>query len=304
MCRLLGYASRNATTVREVLGLEESAVFQDMARLHRDGWGSAWLTAGTGSPVADEHSGDEHGGDEHGGEKLRADEPHSGLGAQRSPSTGLGDDELTRLLVEDPATARIVHLRMATSGMACSPENTHPFTVGNLSFAHNGALKPVGSLERHIDPRIRRQLAGTTDSERYFAAIRSRMAVGAPMLEAVTSTVAALREDFPVASMNALLLSPTHLIAIHASDGAPVPHDDFDASGMTDEQLPRHHREAYYLMRVRRLAHGAVVFASSGLDIGGWEPLPAESVASVDLRTLEMSVHSLDGRSLDARRVA
>ena len=29
-----------------------------------------------------------------------------------------------------------------------------------------------------------------------------------------------------------------------------------------------------------------MLFASSGLDIAGWDPLPAESVTRVDLRTL------------------
>lgn len=326
MCRLLGFASPSPTTVRDVLGHDEIAVFQDMARLHRDGWGTAWLTAGAGSTVADEHSAapgpeslpDPIGSDAVGdtGSAAQADaarqagpagrtdpNPQTG-GAHRSHRTGLGDDELTRILVQHSATARIVHLRMATDGMVCSPENTHPFTAGDLSFAHNGALKPLGRIDRHIDQRLRNELAGTTDSERYFAAIRSRIVAGVPLLEAVRSTVAALREDFPTASMNALLLSPTHLIAVHASEGAPIPHHDFDASGIADEMLPRHHRDAYYLMRVRRLAHGAVAFASSGLDIAGWDPLPPESVAAVDLRTLELSVHSFDGTPAAGRKVA
>jgi hypothetical protein len=112
-------------------------------------------------------------------------------------------------------------------------------------------------------------------------------------VDAVHATVATLRARFPIASMNALLLSPERLIAVHASEHALIPHEDFDASGMTDEELPRHHRDEYYLMRYRRLDDGTVIFASSGLDIGGWTPLPAESIAVVDLRTLELTIEPI-----------
>jgi hypothetical protein len=39
-------------------------------------------------------------------------------------------------------------------------------------------------------------------------------------------------------------------------------------------------------MRQRRLDDGTIIFASSGLDIVGWEPLSPESVTRVDLATL------------------
>jgi glutamine amidotransferase len=177
---------------------------------------------------------------------------------------------------------------MATGGMACQPVNTHPFLADDLSFAHNGSLTPTSIIEDHISADILAGLKGDTDSERYFAVIRTRLADGAELFDAVCETVSELRQLFPHASMNALILSPTQLIAVHASEGARVPVEDFDASGIADEYFPRDHRTAYYLMRQRTLDDGTIMFASSGLDIIGWEPLPAESVTSVDLHTREV----------------
>lgn len=262
MCRLLGSAAPAPTTVEDVLGGEQRRVFADMARLHRDGWGTAW----------------------------RDDD---GVHGAASPTGAVGDPGLDAVLAEDRASARIVHLRLATRGMACSLENTHPFVVDGMAFAHNGSLEPTGPIERLISARNRARLIGTTDSERYFAAIRTAVDEGMTPLDATVATVSALREAYPRRSLNALLLTDRELLAVHASEGVPIPHDEFAASGIPAPQLPRHHADAYYLMRMHRGEDGAVVFASSGLDIAGWEPLPAESVTRVDLATLAVTTTPL-----------
>ncbi len=256
MCRLLGSASPLPASIETVLGLGQRQVFVDMARLHRDGWGTAWLDA----------EGEVH-------RHVRA-------------ASAVGDPELEDLLAGRPATARLVHLRLATQGLACTRENTHPFLADGIAFAHNGSLEPAEALDRFVGPEQAAALEGTTDSERYFAAVRTQIARGATALDALVDVVAALRAVYPGRSLNALVLSGTELFAVHASEGVPIPHGVFAASGIAAEQLPRHHVDAYYLMRTRRGEDGSVLFASSGLDIAGWDPLPAESVTRVDLRTL------------------
>lgn len=270
MCRLLGYAAGSPRTTEAVLGQvaddaresrgSQSAVFQDMTHLHKDGWGSAWVGEG---PV-----------------------PGAIVTKEISPETGAGDDRLTKALSEREARAQIVHLRLATDGMACHAENTHPFLADGLAFAHNGSLMPASLIDSHVAPEILETLQGDTDSERYFAVIRSKMAQGHRLFNAVCLTVAELRPLFPQASMNALILSNDTLVAVHASADAEVPHDLFDASGLSEADLPQDHRTAYYLMRRRLLEDGTIIFASSGLDIAGWDPLPTESVTMVDLATL------------------
>jgi predicted glutamine amidotransferase len=274
MCRLLGYAAPLPRTTRSVLSGNQSAVFQDMTQLHKDGWGSAWL-------APDEHA-----------DPATTDAPTS-VHKQRSPESGAGSLDLTEALAERLSSAQIVHLRMATDGMACHAENTHPFLVDGLAFAHNGSLMPAENIDAFIDPSIAGSLRGDTDSERYFAVIRSKIAAGMDLFDAACETVAQLRPLYPDASMNALILSPDALVAVHASADAEAPHDLFDASGLSEADLPQDHRTAYYLMRQRRLADGTMIFASSGLDIVGWEPLPAESVTRVDLATLAVETRVL-----------
>ncbi|MFD1720993.1 class II glutamine amidotransferase [Amnibacterium endophyticum] len=256
VCRLLGSVSPAPATVEAVLGAGQRRVFVDMARLHRDGWGTAWR-------------------DEAGTVRRRS----------RS-ATAVGDPELEDLLAGGPSTARIVHLRLATDGFACVPENTHPFLADGMAFAHNGSLEPTGPIERLIGAEQRAGIVGTTDTERYFAAVRTLVARGAEPLDALLDTVAALRRIYPQRSLNALLLTSDELLAVHASEGVPIPWNVFAASGIPAERLPAHHADAYYLMRSRRGEDGSILFASSGLDIAGWEPLPAESITRVDLRTL------------------
>ncbi len=256
MCRLLGAVSPAPVTVETVLGAGQRQVFADMARLHRDGWGTAWRN------------------DEGRIERLVR------------PTTGVGDAEFGDTLAGGPATARIVHLRLATMGLACSTENTHPFLADGMAFAHNGSLEPTGPIERLIGPEQLAALSGTTDSERYFAAVRTLMSRGATAFEALVDTVSTLRATYPDRSLNALLLTPTELFAVHASENVPIPMGVFAASGIPLERLPRHHVDAYYQMRTRRGADGSILFASSGLDIAGWEPVPSETVTRVDLTTL------------------
>ncbi|WP_375388624.1 class II glutamine amidotransferase [uncultured Amnibacterium sp.] len=256
MCRLLGSVSPEPATVETVLGAGQRQVFADMARLHRDGWGTAWR--------------DEDGA----------------VRRQVRPSSGVGDAELEDTLSGGRSTARIVHLRLATQGLACSTENTHPFLADGMAFAHNGSLEPAGPIERLIGPQQLASLAGTTDSERYFAAVRTAIADGATVFEALLDTVATLRLQYPDRSLNALLLTGTELFAVHASEDVPIPHGVFAASGIPVDLLPRHHVDAYYLMRTHHGEDGSIQFASSGLDIAGWEPVPAETVTRVDLATL------------------
>jgi predicted glutamine amidotransferase len=256
MCRLLGSASLAPATVEAVLGSGQQQVFTDMARLHRDGWGTAWLDAA--------------------GRVQR----------HVRPSSGVGDPELADTLAAGPSKARIVHLRLATEGLACSTENTHPFLADGMAFAHNGSMEPTGPIERLIGAEQLASLEGTTDSERYFAAVRTLVDRGASVFDALIDTVATLRVAYPDRRLNALLLTETELFAVHASEDVPIPHGVFAASGIPLDRLPRHHVDAYYLMRSRRGDDGSIQFASSGLDIAGWEPVPAETVTRVDLATL------------------
>ncbi len=69
------------------------------------------------------------------------------------------------------ARAVVAHVRRATVGRP-APNNTHPFSWGRWTFAHNGTVSAFArvapELERATDPDLLVARAGTTDSELLF----------------------------------------------------------------------------------------------------------------------------------------
>lgn len=268
VCRLIGFASLTPESIGDVIGAPQCDVFQGMSRLHRDGWGTAWLE--------DDDAG------------------RSTVAAVRSVNTGLGDLDLRSSLIAHPSRARVAHLRLASRGMPVRPENTHPYVAGNLGFAHNGGILPIDALRSLLDPESLPGIHGDTDSELYFALIRQNFRAGGSLQRATVDAVAAIRELYPRVSLNALLLSPDELIAVHASRHTPIPLDELAESGLPHHELPLEHTTDYYRMGYFRSPNGSIAFSSVGIDMAGWHELPDESVTGVDLRTLELDVVALD----------
>nr|WP_281435928.1 class II glutamine amidotransferase [Oricola nitratireducens] len=65
----------------------------------------------------------------------------------------------------------VAHVRHATVG-AQAIENTHPFNHGRWIFAHNGSIQNFPQVRdlmiEHIDPVLRNDIKGETDSEHIF----------------------------------------------------------------------------------------------------------------------------------------
>ncbi|GAB4356434.1 MAG: class II glutamine amidotransferase [Oricola sp.] len=65
----------------------------------------------------------------------------------------------------------VAHVRQATVG-AVTTENTHPFSNGRWIFAHNGSIHDFPRVRdrmiEHIDPALRNDIKGETDSEHIF----------------------------------------------------------------------------------------------------------------------------------------
>jgi glutamine amidotransferase len=275
MCRLLGYAAPTPTTLADLIGERQCVSFRDMSRLHADGWGSAWLDDTAGATVI---------------ERVR-DTISAG---HTSPMVVAMEDEKAR--------ARIVHLRMATAGIPVTIENTHPFVTDGVAFAHNGGVVPVSDLRALVEPDILASVEGATDSELYFALIRQYVSHGMTLFDAACETAVVLRARFPKASLNALVLSADELIAIHSSENARIPLTEFQASGLSDAELPLDHLNNYYRMSYLRTADGSTAFTSAGIDSSGWTPLPPATVASVSLRTFEFKTRSVLDASVRSMR--
>lgn len=259
MCRLLGYCARDQAAVADLIGEHGLGSLIALSELHADGWGMAWYedSAGqaSGTPVVRKSP-------------LRADEPEFEKLA-RQPLSDLG----------------LLHLRWATPGLAVHDLNTHPFTYGNIAFAHNGAVHPQHRLGEILPPDWEEQVAGTTESERYLLLIMSRLAGnGGDMVAAIAEATAQIERQFAPNSLNAILLTPSHLYGIAWHDRDKVPAAKLRARGCEPDEI------ACYFDLSYLVTSEAVVVASTGWDQDGWSRLPSGHVLVVERSRLATQV--------------
>lgn len=261
MCRLLAHVSPTPVTTQSVLGDASCREWQRLGRLHTDGWGTAWLD----------------------GHEVRR---------YRDARRGLDNPDLTDALGDTPSRARLTHLRLATEGFATRVQNTHPFRVGDIALAHNGSVTPFAPLRAKVTDAELERVGGETDTAVVFALILRQVDVGVPLFDAVTATVSQLREEFPTSALNLLVLSPDELIAVHANQGAPIPLELFEESGLGDD-LPVDHVDHYYQLSWRRSEDGAIAVTSSGLTGDRWNRMLPETAVRIDLSTLHVERREL-----------
>lgn len=267
MCRLLGWAARDACTVAAVLGGEDLEAFTGLSRQHADGWGMAWYPPGDAPD----------------------DDPPR---VERSITCAADDLRFADLTHAARGDAGFVHLRWATPGLPIVTTNTHPFVHGPLAFAHNGAIHPQDRLDDILPAGWRSEMRGTTDSERYFLAIAARLAKGTSMRESVRDVVQYIFAEFEPTSLNAMLLAPDALYVISAHDPARVPPVGA-SSGATS--LSTELDTVFYDLHFR-VRDDSVVVASSGFAEraqDGWEPLENMALLRLERGTLRTSVDSL-----------
>lgn len=249
MCRLFAFVSPASATAADQLGPRGIDSLLALARLHGDGWGWAGV-----------------------------DRPGDAPRVHRSPASAASDPDFAQMLAT-PARAAMVHLRWATPGIPIAASNAHPFHVGGVAFEHNGSLKPIDELRAMLPDELRAELHGDTDSEMYFALIREQLRAARPLAEAAALVARRLRDAFPAASLNAVLLDAEHLVVVHASARSIL--TDRDRNEMAQHpHLPGEHNEDYFALRSARTADGTVLIGSTGVAGSGWGPLPAESVTA------------------------
>lgn len=263
MCRLFAFVAPLPTTSRSELGVDGTESLLSLARLHGDGWGRASV-------------------------RTPGEAPH----VIRSPLSAVNDPDFDAAL-SSPSRAAIVHLRWATAGLPVNECNAHPFEVDGIAFGHNGTIKPLDELRALLSPESVAELRGTTDSEMYFALIRERLAEGLDLHEATTRVASMLRERFPLASLNALLLDGEQLVAVHASATSILTDDDLSRLAPLADVLPDEHNEDYFALRWREGADGTIAVGSTGVAGLGWSALPAESVTAIRLADRSVSTLSL-----------
>ena len=206
-----------------------------------------------------------------------------------APVVGAIVDKEPLAAYEDPALARgakhvssttfVSHIRYATTGERTT-ENTHPFAMDGMLFAHNGMVRDLEALEAEVG-RDMRFVGGDTDSERYFALIAKEIRARASIGAGISAAVNWIAENLPVCSINFVLATAdelwafrypgTHrLFVLERRAGGGHGRDLHQVSGTLRVHVPDLHR------------HPSVVVASEPLDdTVGWRPLESGELVRV-----------------------
>ncbi|HZD69130.1 MAG TPA: class II glutamine amidotransferase [Actinomycetes bacterium] len=250
MCRLLALASRAPTTLAEALGEEDLESFVELSGHHTDGWGMAWYD--------------------------RAGE----LSVAKDVGPAHASDLLEKLSRTTDADLALLHLRLATPGLAIALENTHPFTAGSTAFAHNGAIQPFQDLDLMLTAEARSELRGTTDSERYFLALLAALERSGGIERALPDLFGRIGERYRYSALNFVVLTGERLYAVCAFN--------------PDEEILRQD-PAYYRLSYRPAADAVVVGSSgwSGCSGEDWQHLANHQALVVERHTLATRVVDL-----------
>ena len=178
MCRLFAWHSATPLTTVQALG-QDASTLTELSHIHGDGWGIAF------------RDGD-------------------GVDRVRDTAAAHASASFARVSREHAVTDAIVHLRWATGDLAVCEPNTHPFIHDGIAFCHNGALTCGPALDALIDPSLRTELEGDTDSEQYFAALLTALGATGSMPDAYRRLLADLG-DTQFSSLNALVLTADDL---------------------------------------------------------------------------------------------
>lgn len=279
MCRLLAYAGDGPVAVADVLGAGAYASFRQLSRLHRDGWGMAWLEGDERAGAPPDRSCPQREG------KMAA--WRSLVPAEKDPDF----DDLGRAAL---GSAGLVHLRWATLGLDVSVSNTHPFLADGWAFIHQGSIPHPERVEALLAPAWSGRLRGETDSERYFLYVLQCAAETGGLVAGARRAVGDILRLSGPTSLNAMFLSGSELVVIHGTAGLRAPVEDMmDVVGGVGE-IPAEHVSNYFTLRYRLGSHSVAV-VSSGLGAGqGWTDLPDECVAHIDLSDRTLTLHPFE----------
>jgi glutamine amidotransferase len=245
MCRLFGqHAHPGADPCEPLCSAANALRFQ--SHRHPHGWGIGWYAA---------------------------DGPH----VRRGILPAHADDAFACAGREVRSQIFVAHVREASVGPV-RPENTHPFLHGSWLFAHNGTVARFqaepsvrAAIEAEIDPDLRQAMRGSTDSERCFHLLLTRLRARGPLegasLEAVRRALAETTE-----------------VVLRISEAAPSPKPTSLNFLVTDGRV-------LAATRRRRTLHLAVdtaplhVFAVASEPIGDpsrWEEVPEDGFVGTE----------------------
>ena len=214
----------------------------------------------------------------------------------RSITPAWSNQNLARLAGAIRSSCVLAHVRAASTGLAVTELNTHPFVFGPYAFMHNGELAGYHKHRRSIldalDGPYYDLIEGTTDSECLFAYAlqyleRNESATGAQMaiaLERSIGTLLAQLESHGVQSpsyVNAALSNGREAVVCRYTnarlDSAPSLHLHTGKLYTCRSGIPK-------LIEAHEDEHSVIVASESLTDDSSWRVVPANHIVIIDAR--------------------
>jgi hypothetical protein len=259
MCRLVGWVSPEPVTLRDVIGETAVERLLRLSTVHRHGWGAAW----------------------------HEDAGRADLHVRRAAAPAAEDRNFRELVDTVAATSAVVHLRMGTPGYGRTTVDTHPFADADWALIHNGAVAPPDLVDRLLAANSARRPEGSTDSERWFLALRDEIDRGRSVPDAVTAVLErAHSAGLHGSSWNSMLLGPSAMHVVVHHDHALLPVDIQLWPDAYPEEIVCW--PPYFDLRLQQ-NDGITTVASSGIveDTTDWALLPNMSVLRLGFDTVE-----------------
>lgn len=206
--------------------------------------------------------------------------PFVGPVVDKEPLPAFRDPAFTREAKHVSSVTFVSHIRYATTG-GRTTENTHPFAMDGMLFAHHGMLDGLDALETKLGNDMR-FVGGDTDSERFFALVAKEIHAHRNIGLGISSAVGWIADNLPVSSLNFVLATPDELWAFRY----PETHRLF----VLERRVVRGDvpRELHHVSRTMRVhvpeldRHSSVMVASEPLDDTlGWRALESGELVRV-----------------------
>lgn len=189
----------------------------------------------------------------------------------------------------------VSHIRYATTGEH-TVENTHPFSMHDRLFAHNGVIGDLEKLEAELGEE-NANVGGQTDSERYFALVTREIRLhGGDIGAGLAAAASWIAEELPVWSINCVLATQDELWALRYPEARRLYVLEREAGGHHGGR-ELHHVSSELRVHVPHLQERpSVVIASEPLDESpGWRLLePGELVHVGPDLTIDSSIAIID----------
>ncbi|MCD6380833.1 MAG: class II glutamine amidotransferase [Candidatus Odinarchaeota archaeon] len=170
--------------------------------------------------------------------------------------------------------------------------NIQPFQYKNYLFVHVGDIRPVEKMDEMINPILRRNLKGSTDSERFFLILMNEIESHGDVLDGIRSALKLVKGSLSYFSLNFILSDGRFVFAYR--EGYPM---YFRKIGKGEYIVRSLNYEGLSLRTMPRegiFKSPSVIFSSDAFEpIDGWIPMVNGELVIVNEKANTSSVASL-----------